>query len=152
MTTKLSGLKSRTFIISHSFCGLGVQGRGCWAGWFRRGCLLRLHPRSWLGSEGVTGAGGPASQVAHSEDWQVGAGCREVSVPCPKDLSTRLLDCLRAQQLLPPKRVIQACKVGAPTAPAMEGTLDCLCTVLLVTEVSPARYGRGIAGPVYQES
>lgn len=46
-------------------------------------------------TEGVTAPRGPASQVAHSDDWWVGAGCWETSVPCPKDLSIMLLDCPR---------------------------------------------------------
>lgn len=44
-------------------------------------------------SEGLSGAGGPASQVAHSHDWDVGADCWETSVSFHKELSIGLLEC-----------------------------------------------------------
>ena len=48
--------------------------------------LMRLQVRCWpdlQSSEGLTGAGGPASEMAHSHGWTSGAICGQDASPSP---------------------------------------------------------------------
>lgn len=129
---------------------MGQELRSDLLGWFWLWGLQGALQVVLLSSEGLTGAGGPVSEVAHSRGWGLGANCwQEASVLCQRYLSRVLPGCpydMAAgflQNQWPKRGQSGSCNVLYD--PVLEVTHSHCCNIPLVTHRSVLiPYGKGL--------